>query len=383
MVIITVSLAAFLQGFTQSSFNGVSFYRKEWGLTGTDTDVKWELGGVNAASWFAASLIGCPLSLPLNYYFGRRGALVASCILIFGSSIAAVFAEKWQELLAIRVVNGLGMGIKAVSTPILASETAVGFWRGTAILAWQLWVAFGIMIGFLFNLLFTTAPTDGLTLGLIQGAPMIPAVFLLIMVIFFCPESPRYHLQKGPNYNPEKAYEILLRLRNTELQALRDMYAVYKSIEQESMGAVTDDPRANSHPGFWWAMWDFCLAFKQLFQQRRLYNAVIAAATVNLAQQLSGVNVFAFYSTELVSAAAGTDDYGTVRPMAYSLGFGAINFLFALPAVRSIDTLGRRRWLLMTLPFMTIFMIGGALSFSISDTGIRAGIVALFLYCKC
>lgn len=32
-----------------------------------------------------------------------------------------------------------GMGIKAVSTPILASETAVGFWRGTAILAWQLW----------------------------------------------------------------------------------------------------------------------------------------------------------------------------------------------------------------------------------------------------
>lgn len=33
----------------------------------------------------------------------------------------------------------LGMGVKAVSTPILASETAVGFWRGTTILAWQLW----------------------------------------------------------------------------------------------------------------------------------------------------------------------------------------------------------------------------------------------------
>lgn len=31
------------------------------------------------------------------------------------------------------------MGIKAVSTPILASETAVGYWRGSAILAWQLW----------------------------------------------------------------------------------------------------------------------------------------------------------------------------------------------------------------------------------------------------
>lgn len=32
-----------------------------------------------------------------------------------------------------------GMGIKAVNTPILASETAIGYWRGTSILAWQLW----------------------------------------------------------------------------------------------------------------------------------------------------------------------------------------------------------------------------------------------------
>lgn len=34
------------------------------------------------------------------------------------------------------------MGIKAVSAPILASETAVGYWRGSTILAWQLWFVF-------------------------------------------------------------------------------------------------------------------------------------------------------------------------------------------------------------------------------------------------
>lgn len=160
------------------------------------------------------------------------------------------------------------------------------------------------------------------------------------------------------------------------------MYAVYKSIEQESMGSLGQDTHANLSPGFWWALWDMCRAFKQLFQQRRLYNALISVGTVNLAQQLSGVNVLAFYSTELVSSVSGSSDGGTVRPMAYSLGFGAINFLFALPAVRSIDTLGRRRWLLMTLPFMALFMLGGALSYSIHDDSIRTGIVALFLYCK-
>lgn len=40
------------------------------------------------------------------------------------------------------------MGIKAVSTPILASETAVGFWRGSAILAWQLWYVYNFTLGY-------------------------------------------------------------------------------------------------------------------------------------------------------------------------------------------------------------------------------------------
>lgn len=267
------------------------------------------------------------------------------------------------------------MGIKAVSTPILASETAVGFWRGTAILAWQLWVAFGIMMGFIFNLIFEQASRKSVSLGLVQGAPLVPSLALLIMATFFCPESPRYHLMKGPNYSPEKAFKILCQLRNTELQALRDMYTVYKSLEQEYIG-MNEEAAANQSPGFKWAILDFFHQFKQLFQQRRLYNALISAGTVNLAQQLCGVNVLAFYSGELFSSAGAQRE----RAMAYSLGFGAINFVFALPAVRSIDTLGRRRWLLMTLPFMALFMLGGALSFSIDDGSTRTGIVALFLF---
>lgn len=73
------------------------------------------------------------------------------------------------------------------------------------------------MLGFAFNLLFTTASDDRLTLRLIQGAPLVPALMLFIMTLWFCPESPRYYLQKGPNYSPEKAYKVLRQLRNTEV----------------------------------------------------------------------------------------------------------------------------------------------------------------------
>lgn len=68
------------------------------------------------------------------------------------------------------------------------------------------------------------------------------------------------------------------------------MYAVYKSIEQEFMGMRDDDPNVNLSPGFWWTIWDFCTQFRQLFIHRRLYNALLSAGVVNLAQQLCGGN---------------------------------------------------------------------------------------------
>lgn len=85
---------------------------------------------------------GCPLSDPINQIAGRRGAIFFASILIMTTSIAAAslsnFDEDgtaqstaWKTLVGLRLINGIGMGIKAVSTPILASETAIGYWRGS------------------------------------------------------------------------------------------------------------------------------------------------------------------------------------------------------------------------------------------------------------
>ena len=46
-------------------------------------------------------------------------------------------------------------------------------------------------MGFAFNLIFLTAQDEDLTLGLILGAPAVPAL-LLLASLWFCPESPRY-----------------------------------------------------------------------------------------------------------------------------------------------------------------------------------------------
>lgn len=137
VVVLTVSLAAFLQGHVQSSVNAASTYAALLGLRvpwvpaaaggGETVELdRWRLGAANAAPFLAAGLMGCLLALPVNKAVGRRGAMAVAALLILASSLAAAFVRRWDVLLAVRVFNGLGMGIKAVSTPILASEASVG-----------------------------------------------------------------------------------------------------------------------------------------------------------------------------------------------------------------------------------------------------------------
>ena len=62
------------------------------------------------------------------------------------------------------------------------------------------------------------------------------------------------------------------------------------------------------------------------------------------------------------------------------MGFGIINFLFAIPAVFKIDTFGRRNLLLTTFPFMALFQLLTGLAFLLN--GKAELILVLISMCK-
>jgi MFS family permease len=62
------------------------------------------------------------------------------------------------------------------------------------------------------------------------------------------------------------------------------------------------------------------------------------------------------------------------------MGFGIINFVFALPAVWTIDTFGRRSLLLVTFPLMAIFMLILAFGFQIPEGNGRTGTILVAMY---
>ena len=70
-------------------------------------------------------------------------------------------------------------------------------------------------------------------------------------------------------------------------------------------------------------------------------------------QQFCGVNVIAYYSSTIFTQANFTE----IQALLASWGFGALNFVMALPAVYTIDTFGRRNLLLVTFPLMSLFLL--------------------------
>ena len=63
------------------------------------------------------------------------------------------------------------------------------------------------------------------------------------------------------------------------------------------------------------------------------------------------------------------------------MGVGIINYLFALPADKTIDTFGRVNLLLVTFPLLTLFQLLSAIAFVLKDgTAGKTGLIIAGLY---
>lgn len=167
------------------------------------------------------------LSDPLNHHLGRKWTIFIAAIFSLLAPIGTAFTQRWGELVACRVLLGIGMGLKEVTVPVYSAENAPTNIRGGLVMSWQLWTAFGIFLGTCANL--AVVNTGKIAWRLQLGSAFIPAV-PLILGIGFCPESPRWLVIKGRH---RKAYESLLRLRNSSLQAARDLYMIHTQLVME------------------------------------------------------------------------------------------------------------------------------------------------------
>ena len=175
------------------------------------------------------------------------------------------------------------------------------------------------------------------------------------MYIYNLPESPRWRLAKGQKAVSVKdksrhyktVFQDLIRLRNSELLAARDMILMYYRLEKEE-----ELRKLASLP--WYRR-----GIYELFSKRRNRRAVSASLIVMFFQQFCGINVLIYYSSYIIQNAkysasnallVGSHNFlsstAEVRQVLtdsqWSMGVGILNCTFAIPAFFLIDRFGRR-----------------------------------------
>ncbi|KAJ5736958.1 uncharacterized protein N7483_002083 [Penicillium malachiteum] len=212
------------------------------------------------------------------------------------------------------------------------------------------------LFGFCSNLIFYRV---GRLAWRFQLAAAFALAVPVLIFVWFCPESPRWLMKKG---RYQEAFHSFCRIRNTELIAARDLYYTHCQVmtERDAFSGVSFAHR----------LWE-------IFTIPRLRRAMISSAILVTSQQFSGINIMSFYSSTIFSDAG----YSTRDCLLASLGYGLTMFVFALPAIWTMDTFGRRNLLLFTFPNMAWCLLAAGLCFLISsDSSARVPLIAFFIY---
>ncbi|KAI5985030.1 hypothetical protein EDD15DRAFT_2390220 [Pisolithus albus] len=341
-LVVMSSLAAAVQGMDEAVINGAQlFYPEQFGMDVSTTRGSWLLGLINSAPYLCCATVSCWLTHPLNQWLGRKKTIFLTCMISFLTCIWSAVTNSWWHLFISRFFLGFGIGPKSATVPVYSAECAPAAIRGALVMMWQMWTAFGIGFGDLIDLVFYFIPDSGgikgLNWRLMLASAGIPGL-IVCMQVLFAPESPRWLIGKG---RYEDAYNELCRLRFSPVQAARDLYYIHILLEAEN-----EMKKGRNR-------------VVEMFTIPRNRNAAIASWIVMFGQQFCGVNVIAYYSSNIFAQSG----FSNTSALAATLGFGALNWLFALPAVFTIDTFGRRNLLLFTFPCMAACLLITGFSF--------------------
>lgn len=163
---------------------------------------------------------------------------------------------------------------------------------------WQFFVTVGIFCGFTANLIFFSVNTLVWRLQIVSAC--LPTLVLLVLILTI-PESPRWLLKRSEF---GAAFAAMVPLRETRLQAARDVFYANQQIQAEEQYLRAGRARGNEDDGQGvmqqtglqrqakWRNSNYFVRLCQLFQDKRTRRATVASACVMLGQQLCGMYVF-------------------------------------------------------------------------------------------
>ena len=279
----------------------------------SQTHVGFMASALPFGALLGAMMIGGLLASHWSNRIGRRVLLAFSGGLFFLGALGAAAASVIGILIASRCILGLAIGIASVTAPLYLAETAPGKIRGAIVAVYQLAMTLGIVCAYWVNYLLI----EQHAWRVMFASCAIPALFLVIGMLFL-PESPRWLYRVGREADSARA-----------LQRLRRGESISEEFEHIAM-TLAREPKA-------------CQS-RRLLLSKPLFPVLLLGMSLFCLQQLSGINVIIYFAPEIFKNLGFASATGQILA---TLGIGAVNALVTVVALLTVDSVGRRKLLLV------------------------------------
>jgi sugar porter (SP) family MFS transporter len=287
-----------------------------------------------AATGWAAScaLLGCFAGAGIAGFIadrlGRKKALLIAAVLYTVSGVWSALPATITAFSMARILGGIGIGTASVVCPLYIAEIAPASRRGRLVTFNQLAIVIGILVVYFVNYFIAGLGdeqwnTETGWRWMFGSATAPAAVFFLLTLLI--PESPRWLAQRG---RTEEALGILRRVGG-EAKAGEELRSITAALNQE---------RASSEgllsPG--------------------IRKAFLIGAVLAVLQQVTGINVFMYYTPEIFKLLGSGTDIALLQ----TISVGGINLIFTLVALRMVDRFGRKPLMIAGAAGMTLSLAG-------------------------
>lgn len=296
------------------------------------------------------SIVGVCVAGILSDKLGRKMTMIISSILFSISALGCAISADFTQLVAYRIIGGIGIGVVSIVSPLYISEVSVAQYRGRLVSLYQLAVTVGFLGAYLVNYQLLAYTENGNQLSAdwlnmifitevwrgMLGMEILPAM-LFFIILFFIPESPRWLIVKGKE---EKAVNILKKIYISIPEAENQL--------KETKSVLTSETKSE---------------WTQLMKPG-IFKAIIIGACIAILGQFMGVNAVLYYGPSIFENAglSGGDS------LFYQVLIGLINTLTTVLALIIIDKIGRKKLVYYGVSGMVVSLLLIGIYFLFGDS---------------
>jgi sugar porter (SP) family MFS transporter len=281
-------------------------------------DLSPAMKGFAASSALLACIFGAAFAGTLSDRLGRKKVLILSATLFLISAVGTALPQNLTQFVLFRFIGGLGVGAAAMTSPMYIAEISPAKMRGRLVSVNQFAIVFGMLLVYFVNYYIAGLGDQAWNTETgwrwMFGSESIPAVLMLVL-LFCVPESPRWLTKQNQK---SKALRVLSKVDGEEY-AKQEIQVIEETLSLESS------------------------SLSQLFSPG-MRSVLVIGVVLAVLQQITGINVFLYFGSEIFEKLGGeTIDAALLQQVVV----GAVNLMFTVIAIRSVDKVGRKPLMLV------------------------------------